>query len=408
MAPRRLLAPAADIVARRPWASRRYTRAMSTATRRLLGGLAPDAFLARHWHRSPRLVRAAVPGFTGIFTRAELFALAQRDDVESRLVVRDARRWTLEHGPFPRSRWKDLPPQNWTLLVQGTNLHDQRADALLRRFAFAPYARLDDVMVSYAAPGGGVGPHLDSYDVFLLQGEGRRRWRWGRQADLRLKPGAPLKLLAHFTPTDEAVLAPGDLLYLPPQVAHDGVAVDTCTTYSIGFRAPAANEIGEAFLDFLRDGIALDGRYADPDLAATRRPAHVGRAMQEQVASMLARIRWSRAETDRFLGLWLTEPKAHVVFTPPSAPLARSAFLAQARRRGVVLDLRTQLLYDERNIYANGAAHRRPAAGAVLLARLADARNLSAANCAALPAPAARLIHEWYCDGYLHPARGRA
>jgi 50S ribosomal protein L16 3-hydroxylase len=164
-------------------------RAVNAPTRTLLGGHSPSTFLRRFWQKEARLVRGAVPGFAGLFTRDELFALAAQEDVESRLVVRSRRSWTLDYGPFRRAQFNALPPTGWTLLVQGVNLHSDAADALLRRFAFLPYARLDDLMVSYAAPGGGVGPHFDSYDVFLLQGEGRRRWRYGRQDDLALKAG---------------------------------------------------------------------------------------------------------------------------------------------------------------------------------------------------------------------------
>ena len=376
----------------------------AAATRRLLGDLAPADFLARFWHKDARLIRGAIEDFAGLFTRAQLQALAQRDDVESRLVVRDGRQWSLRHGPFRPSDWRQLPARNWTLLVQGTNLHDARADALLRRFAFVPYARLDDLMVSYAAAGGGVGPHVDSYDVFLLQCDGQRRWRWSRQQDLALDPRSPLKILRRFAPTESAVLGPGDMLYLPPHVAHEGVAVDPCTTYSIGFRAPSATELAEAFLDFIRDELALEGRYADPGLAATRTPARIGTEMQRRVADTLAKIRWNRALAARFLGTWLTEPKPHVFFEPPAAPLSRAAFIARASRAGVTLDLRTQLLYDDAHVFANGSADAWPAGGAAELARLADGRALSAADCARLPRSAATLVYRWYRDGYLHVA----
>jgi hypothetical protein len=182
-----------------------------------LGGLAPEAFLRRHWQKRARLVRDAVPGYAGPFSRDDLFALACRDDVESRLVVRTGKRWSVDHGPFAPRALASLPPRAWTLLVQGTNLVDARADALMRRFDFIPYARLDDVMVSYAAPGGGVGPHVDAYDVFLLQGFGRRRWRWGAQRDVAFVPDLPLRILSRFAPDHDEVLGPGDMLYLPPQ-----------------------------------------------------------------------------------------------------------------------------------------------------------------------------------------------
>src|SRR5882672_11365034 len=217
-------------------------------SRRLLGGQTAARFLEHHWHKEPLLVRAAIPAFHGIVTRDELFALAAHDDVASRLVKRSRHRYSLDDGPFSSAELARLPRNGWTLLVQGVNLHHDAADALLRRFAFVPYARLDDVMVSYAAPGGGVGPHVDSYDVFLLQGRGRRRWRYGRQRDLTLRPNLPLKVLKRFTPTADVILGPGDMLYLPPQYAHDGVAVDACTTYSIGFRAAAYEELAQHFL----------------------------------------------------------------------------------------------------------------------------------------------------------------
>ena len=308
--------------------------ATDASTRTLLGGLAPSTFLRRFWQKEARLVRGAVPGFAGLFTREELFALAGRDDVESRVIV--AQPGTLVDGTRPVSprALSRLPATGWTLLVQGVNLHSDAADALLRRFAFLPYARLDDLMVSYAAPGGGVGPHFDSYDVFLLQGDGRRRWRYGRQADLSLKPGLPVKILRHFTPQHDAVLSPGDMLYLPPSFAHDGVAVDACTTYSIGFRAASHTEIAQAFLDHLRDEIALDGRYADPDLKASGEPARIAAAMQRRVAAILRGIRWDRAATSRFLGAYLSEPKPDVYFDAPDPRTVARGICAGHRPAG--------------------------------------------------------------------------
>jgi 50S ribosomal protein L16 3-hydroxylase len=374
-------------------------------TAALLGGRTPAAFLAQFWHKEALLVRGAVPGFTGLFTRAQLCAFAERDDVESRLVVRDGRQWSLAHGPFTRRDWKALPERDWTLLVQGANLFSDAADALLRRFAFAPYARLDDLMVSYAAPGGGVGPHFDSYDVFLLQGEGQRRWRYGRQDDLELRPGLPVKILRRFVPERDDVLGPGDLLYLPPQFAHDGVAVTACQTYSIGFRAASASELAVAFLDFLRDEVDLPGRYADPDLVPTRMPARIAPAMLRQCTRMLAGIRWDPALVARFLGCWLSEPKPHVFFEPPAPRLSRARFAAAVAGHGLTLDRRTQLLYDDRHLYINGSALPWPDDGTAALARLADERALGPRAAQALPPGAATLAYQWYCDGFLGPGR---
>ncbi len=360
------------------------------------------SFLRKHWQKEALLVRGALQGLARIVTARELTTLALRDDVESRLVVRDGARWSLAYGPFRRADFRVLPARNWSLLVQGVNLHSTAADALLRRFAFLPFARLDDLMVSLAAPGGGVGPHVDSYDVFLLQGTGRRRWKYGRQADLGLKRGLPLKILRRFTPEHDHLLAPGDLLYLPPNYAHDGVAVDLCTTYSIGFRAPAANELAAAFLDFLHDHLDLPGRYADPDLAPTREPARIGETMQRRCAAMLGAIRWDRAAVARFLGCWLSEPKPTVFFDRPAPVLSRAGFLARARKRGVRLDPRTQLLYDDRSLFVNGATQRWPVAGAAAMRELANARALPPRTVAAATREVAALLHDWYRHGYLH------
>lgn len=370
----------------------------------LLGQRTPRGFLASHWHKQALLVRAALPGFAGLFTRDDLLAFAGRDDVESRLVVREGARYSLAHGPFRKAEFRALPARGWTLLVQGVNLHSAEADALLRRFAFLPYARLDDLMVSYAVEGGGVGPHFDSYDVFLLQGFGRRRWRYGRQDDLSLRPGLPVKILRRFTPQHDEVLAPGDLLYLPPAYAHDGVAVDACTTYSIGFRAAAHTELAQAFLDFLRDRIDLPGRYADPDLRPAREPARIGATMQRRVGRALAAVRWDRATVERFLGTMLSEPKPSVFFAPPARPLARAAFAAALRRRGLALDRRTQWLYDDACVYVNGEAHDWPAGPRAPLAALANARALSARQAASLSAAQVALVHESYRHGYAHLA----
>ena len=367
-----------------------------------LGSLSPRAFLARHWQRDALLVRQAIGGFRGFATLPDLVRLAARDDVESRLVVRNGRRYELAHGPFRRADFKALPERQWTLLVQGLNLHHDEADALLRRFAFVPYARLDDVMVSYAAPGGGVGPHFDSYDVFLLQGFGRRRWRYGRQKDLSLREGLPVKILRRFTPSHDAVLAPGDMLYLPPSYAHDGVAVDACTTYSIGFRAAAYTEMAHSFLDHLRDRVDIPGRYEDPGLRPASEPARIDGDMQRRAARAMARIRWTASDVARFLGEYLSEPKHDVYFDAPGRPLTLRAFASAARRQGVRLDRRAQWLFDDDSLYVNGEARGWPRSARKAFATLANARALSAAQVKPLPDDALALLHDDYRHGSLH------
>jgi len=368
-------------------------------TKHRLAGLPADEFLRRCWQKAPLLARRALPEYAGLAQRETLFELAVRDDLESRIVLRSGRRWRVRHGPFRRRELERLPRSGWTLLVQGVNHALPAAQELLQEFSFLPYARLDDVMASYAPPGGGVGPHFDSYDVFLLQGTGSRRWRVSRQRDLSLVPGAPLKLLRRFRATREWVLHPGDLLYLPPRCAHDGVAVTDCITYSIGFRAPHAQELGSRFLEFLQDRLQLDGIYEDPDLRPQRHPALLGDLMIRKASRTLERIRWSGEDVARFLGCHLTEPKAHVFFTRPPRPLAARAFAARAARCGVRLAPQTRMLFRGSTLFINGEACPAGAAAARVLARLADRRRLRPH---ARPGrESAHWLYRWYQAGYI-------
>lgn len=371
----------------------------------LLGGVSVSSFLRRHWQKNPLLVREAIPGFEGVVDFRALAELAGRDDCESRLLLREGQRWTVEHGPFARRYLLRLPRHNWTLLVQGVNLFLPAARQLLSRFDFIPYSRLDDLMVSYAPPGGGVGPHFDSYDVFLLQGPGRRRWKVGRQDDLTLVDDAPLKILRRFVPQGECVLGPGDMLYLPPGYAHDGVAVDACYTYSIGFRAPAHHELVSQFLIFLEERLNPSGRYEDPDLAMQARPARIGPAMIAQVQRTLGSIRWNRGDVAEFLGTYLTEPKPRVQFSPPRNPLALKAFLRSARNRGVELALPAQMLYSGSSLFINGESLAIDAGDARPLRALADARRLAGRKVPRSGA-VAEALYRWYRSGYILPATG--
>jgi 50S ribosomal protein L16 3-hydroxylase len=365
-----------------------------------LGGLKVAEFLRCHWQKKPLMVRGALPECPEIVGRDGLFELAVRDDLESRLVERAGRSWRVRHGPFGARELKRLPRSGWTLLVQGVDTALPAARRLLDRFSFIPYARLDDVMVSYAPAGGGVGPHFDHYDVFLLQGEGRRRWRVSRQRDLELVANAPLRILRRFRPAREWVLGPGDLLYLPPRCAHDGVATGSgCVTFSIGFRAPGAQELGARFLDYLQDQLQLEGDYADPDLRSQRRPALLGNGMLRKVRQFLRGIRWDGEDVTRFLGCHLTEPKAAVVMPRPARPLAQRAFAARAERDGVSLALQTRMLFHGRTIFINGEACENGAPAARLLTHLADRRSLPPRS--RIDRESAGLLYQWYRAGYL-------
>lgn len=373
----------------------------------LLGGMSIDQFLAEYWQKKPLLIRQAIPGFNGLLSREDLFALACREEVESRYIRLPASglhgKWTLHHGPQLRRRLRAGQAQPWTVLVQGLNLWLPAAERLLQQFSFIPQARLDDLMVSYAVDGGGVGPHFDNYDVFLLQGSGQRRWRIGAQQDRSLVPDIPLRILAHFSPEEEWLLEPGDLLYLPPHWAHDGVACGECTTYSIGFRAPTAQELGNAFLDWLQDRLQLAGRYADPALQRQDNSAAISAPMVDQIAAMLEQIRWQRSDIERFVGSYLSEPKAHVFFEPPASPLEEDAFAHQLAAHGFALDARSILLFDEQHFYLNGELLTPPAEACPLLRQLADQRQLQAADFANCPSTVCSLLYQWYVDGFGHP-----
>ncbi|MFN0161291.1 MAG: JmjC domain-containing protein [Burkholderiales bacterium] len=368
-------------------------------TWQLLGGLSPAQFMSRYWHRKPLLIRNALPALPSRLSRARLFQLAGRDDAESRIVRRTRRRWSLEHGPFPASALTDRS-MPWTLLVQGVNLFEPAADALLRRFDFIPQTRLDDLMVSWATDQGGVGPHFDSYDVFLLQLAGRRRWRLSRQKDRRLEQRAPLRILAGFRPTEEHVLDPGDMLYLPPGYAHDGVALGECMTASIGFRAASATELARGVLEHLAESIVRPGRFADPGRRPTRHPGQVDDFQVDETLRLIGDLCPSRSQVSRHLGMSLSEPKPQVVFDAPHPRLSAGAFRQAVRRRGLHLDLRTGMLYRGRTIFINGEAHGLPGDTAALRL-LADRRSLPAGS--ALGAPTDALVYAWYTHGWLHP-----
>jgi 50S ribosomal protein L16 3-hydroxylase len=371
----------------------------------LLGTLGVRAFLDRHWQKRPLLVRQAIPGFAGVAGRDELFRLAADASVESRLVQRRSGRWSLAHGPLSATKLRRLPARDWTLLVQGVNLHLPAADRLLRRFDFIPHARLDDLMVSYAAPGGGVGPHLDSYDVFLLQAGGSRVWRIGRprsEAARALVAGAPLKLLRRFDPEQEFLLEPGDMLYLPPGWAHDGVALDASMTCSVGFRAPSRQELVAEFLQRHAERIDLPGLYADPGLRPQRHAAQIPAALIAATQALLSQLRFSRADVSVFLGEYLSEPKARVVFDRPARAMSRQRFAQATAKAGLRLDARSLMLLDARNVFINGERVTPPRAALHSLRLLADARTLAPG---ATGAAVLDLLYPWYLSGWLHAGR---
>jgi 50S ribosomal protein L16 3-hydroxylase len=363
----------------------------------LLGGLTPQQFMKRHWQKKPLLVRQAMPGFQAVLDRAALFELAAHEGVESRLVTCRDGRWRLRQGPLARRALPSLKQPGWTLLVQGVDLHHEGIHQLLQQFRFVPDARLDDLMISYASDGGGVGPHFDSYDVFLLQAQGRRRWKIGREKDLSLRDDVPLKILARFEPEQEFVLEPGDMLYLPPRYAHDGIAEGECMTYSIGFRAPRRAELARELLQRIAeeaDEVAgADLLYRDPRSPATDQPGAVPPDLQDFARQSLEALLRDPQSLPRALGEYLTEPKARVWFEAGRAPRLL---------RAVALDRRTRMMHDARHIFINGESYRASGRDAALMRRLADRRALGEAELAGASADARGLLSAWCEAGWLH------
>jgi 50S ribosomal protein L16 3-hydroxylase len=365
----------------------------------LLGGLTPRQFLRGYWQKKPLLIRGAIPGFQGIVSRAKILALAQKSDAQSRLISYRRGKWQLENGPFRKTQLQQLPRSNWTILIQDLNHFSDAGTALLRQFSFIPYARLDDLMVSYAARGGGVGPHFDSYDVFLLQGEGTRRWRISRQKDLSLIPDLPLKILRSFRPEMEWELHPGDMLYLPPGYAHEGVALSDCATYSVGFRAPSAQELAFNFLNHVQDELALDGMYGDPELKLQRHPAEIGSAMVNKTAQIIQRLSWTKGDYIHFLGRYLTEPKPHVYFAPPAVPVEIMEFRRSVLRSGALLDRKSRLLTHDTWAFMNGDRIVVSPQSRALLRELSDYWMIQPRS--TIDRKSLALLYAWYCDGYL-------
>ncbi len=355
--------------------------------------------MQRHWQKAPLLVRQAVPGIHAPVTRSEMFALAASEEVESRLVLRHgAKRWELRHGPMPRRALPPLKQAGWTLLVQGLDHHCAAAAQIIQRFAFVPHARLDDLMLSYASDGGGVGPHLDSYDVFLLQVHGRRRWRISPPGDASLLPGLPMKILRRFQPTQEWVLEPGDMLYLPPLWGHDGTAVGAdCMTASIGFRAPKRTELAAELFQRMAEVLQEqedDTLYGDPDQAAAAHPGAMPAALQTYALQVVQRAAADSGAVAQALGEWLSEPKPMVTF---------EAGAPWRPQQGLAVHARTRMLYDDEQLYVNGEAFRMAGADAALLRRLADERRLPASECKRFTRQAQAGISEWAQAGWVVP-----
>ena len=376
-----------------------------------------------YWQRKPLLVRQAFADFKPPVSAAKLKKMSRHDDIESRLVWRKRGQWQMDRGPFARLPKASAP--DWSLLVQSVDVHDDAACALMNQFRFVPDARLDDLMISLATEGGGVGPHFDSYDVFLLQGQGRRRWQISQQSDLTLISGLSLKILQNFTPEQEFILEPGDMLYLPPQVAHDGVALDhDCMTISIGFRAPDQAALARGMLEAAADqiiaraglasgpygepplpGPKLNALYSDAGQAATKQPAQIPEGLIDAAVRSVSTIKFNARLAERFLGCWLTEPNQAAVFDEDQSDETDDQHDEAAPYTHWALDRRTRMLYRGKQLFINGEVA--PVQAESGLKLLADARELAGTNPAAqkLTPEAVEALKDWLEAGWIHLIR---
>ena len=334
----------------------------------LLGKISPQQFMKTYWHKKPLLVRQAIPAFamakeekialSSPISADTLFALAGQEMAETRLIK--SKPWSLTEGPLKKRAIPSLKDQNWTLLLQGMEAHHPAAANILSWFRFIPDARLDDLMISIAGLGGGVGPHFDSYDVFLIQMAGRRHWRISAQEDLSLNPNLPLKILQKFEHDQEWVLEPGDMLYLPPHITHDGIALDSgCQTWSIGFRAPTYRELLREGLWRLAESFddvpALASLYSDPKQEACLHPEQLPEQMIKQLQGSLASLKLDQIET--FLpgiASYLSEPKPRAFFDGPTHCMTASQFARNLEKKVLKIHPQTRILSIGTQVYCNG------------------------------------------------------
>jgi 50S ribosomal protein L16 3-hydroxylase len=386
----------------------------------LLAGLSPAQFMQKHWQKKPLLVRNAIPGLKPLLSRSALFKLAADEQVQSRLIQRQEQAgkpvgdWMMKSGPFGARALPALSQTAWTLLVQGVDLHNADAHALLQQFRFVPDARLDDLMVSFATIGGGVGPHFDSYDVFLLQASGSRKWKISKQKDLTLVPNAPLKILQNFEPDEAFILNAGDMLYLPPRYAHDGEAVECldasgknadCMTYSIGFRAPAQHEIASELLqrlaEFSQDNAEDDEEaglvkrlYRDPEQAATSAPAELPASLIRFAAQAVTDALKDPQAVACALGEYMTSPKPSVWFDEAQEDWKSDV-------GDIYLAAQTRMMYDAHHVFINGESYKAKGRDARLMQRFADQRGLTQAELAKASVDVLNLLADWHASGWI-------
>ncbi|KEA63869.1 hypothetical protein ADIMK_1996 [Marinobacterium lacunae] len=374
-----------------------------------LGAITPEEFLREYWQKKPLLIRNAFPDFEPLVSADELAGLSCEQDVEARIIRFDnaADTWALEQGPFNDETFASLPPTHWTLLVQAVDHWVPEAADLMDLFNFIPTWRVDDLMISYAVDGGGVGPHYDNYDVFLLQAEGTRRWELGGLCDEHSprREDAPVMILPEWEAKQSFVLEPGDMLYLPPQLAHNGIAIgDGCVTYSIGFRAPAHNEILRSFSDHIGEQLGREQRYSDHDLTRQNNPGEITPFALDKVAGILKQYLEDREQLESWFGQYMTEPK-YPELSADAEQLDEDEIL-QLLEDGYAIRRNegARLAFIEKNkdrvlLFADGKTYDAKHEAAELARQLCDERELSLEQLPSVSTDAMSLLRQLISDG---------
>jgi 50S ribosomal protein L16 3-hydroxylase len=329
----------------------------------LLGDRSPETFLADYWQKQLLLIRNALPNFSSPISPDELAGLSCESEIESRLILeRDgAAPWSVEYGPITEDRFAELPETHWTLLVQECNRYVPELAELRDRFNFIPHWRVDDVMASYAPAMGSVGPHTDQYDVFLIQAHGTRRWQISDKpvADNNFLPDTDLCIMSEFVADEEWILQPGDMLYLPPGVAHHGVALEDCITLSVGFRAPSHAELLSSFADHAAAQLTAAQRFADPDLKLQQHPGEISGEALKQVRSILQRTLNDEAAMDQWFGEFITEAKDESE-PEETETLSEKEFLQAFAEQGVLQrneQIRFSFIASNNTLFVNGQSY---------------------------------------------------
>ncbi|HTM44228.1 MAG TPA: cupin domain-containing protein [Polyangiaceae bacterium] len=390
---------------------------MALAAPLSLGNVSRQEFLRDYWHQRPLLIRNAFASFDCPVDKAALIALARSSQVESRVVSEKGRpAFSLKRGPFSAAFFRKMPKTHWTLLVQDVDKHLPRVADLLEAFTFLPRWRIDDIMISYAVAGGSVGPHYDNYDVFLLQGQGQRRWQIGaRPKKPRLLPGTELHVLENFHPEEEIVAEVGDILYLPPSIAHHGVAIGESITLSIGFRAPSQRELCFAFVEELLENASDSKRYADPKLRVQRHLGLIDAAALKQVKQLVeGGLRPAPQQLERWFARFMTEPKPHLARSRTGAEVSASTLRDAANKNRIVkhaLGSRWAFIVDAKGVAARAKVHLfveghewiAPVSLTPQIAALCDSPQVSLAECGALlsNADGLKVIEDLFALGLL-------